>query len=250
MKVTCNVIRDLLPVYHDGICSPDSRTLVEEHLCGCESCREELRILREDMTIPHPTPRADAMKGLNKAWKKVKRKSLVKGLMAAVLVLAILAGGFFAAFSLPSMVGHSMSPTIEHGERCIVSKAAYVFGEPQRGDILCAVLPQFDNFRDIVRLVAVPGDEVRIENGTLYINGEGCYFFTGEYLDPLDTSPITLGEDEYFVIGDNHNNSLDSRDDRYGLLSTKNIVGKVVATWNPATLLNPYVASVEAVAVK
>jgi len=192
----------------------------------------------------------EAMQKLNRAWKKVKRKSLTKGLMAAALILAVLAGCFFAAFTFRKTEGNSMSPTIEHGEICIVNKAAYAFGEPQRGDILCAVLPRFGNFRDIVRLVAVPGDEVRIENGTLYINGEGCYFFTGEYLDPLDTSPITLGEDEYFVIGDNHNNSLDSRDDRYGLLSTKNIVGKVVATWNPATLLNPYVASVEAVAVK
>lgn len=250
MKVTCDVIRDLLPVYHDDICSQDSRTLVEEHLQGCDACREELRILKEDMTIPHPTPEAEAMKGLNKAWKKVKRKSLVKGLMAAVLVLAILAGGFFAAFSLPSMVGDSMSPTIEYGERCIVSKAAYIFGEPQRGDILCAVLPQFDNFRDIVRLVAVPGDELFFQNGTLYVNGEGSYFFLGEYISPVDTESIVLGEDQYFVIGDNHNNALDSRDDRYGLLSSENIVGKVIATWNPLTIFNPYVESVEAVEVE
>lgn len=247
MNVTCDVIRDLLPVYHDDVCSPDSRALVEAHLAGCEACREELAAIGKGMAIPHPTPEAEAMKGLSKAWKRVKRKSLAKGLMAALLILVVLAGCFFAVFSFRKTEGDSMSPTIEHGEICVINKAAYAFHEPQRGDILCAVLPQFNNFRDIVRLVAVPGDEILFENGTLYINGEGSYFFMGESIDPVDTTPITLGEDEYFVIGDNHNNALDSRDDRYGLLSAKNIVGKVVATWNPATLLNPYVASVEAV---
>ena len=248
MKVSCDVIRDLLPVYHDDICSPDSRALVEEHLTGCETCREELAAIELEISIPHPTPDEEAMNGLSKAWKRVKQKSLAKGILAATLVLALIVVGFFAAFTFRKTEGNSMSPTIEHGEICIVNKATYTISEPQRGDILCAVLPQFNNFRDIVRLVAVPGDEILFENGTLYINGEGCYFFMGEYIDPVDTVHITLGEDEYFVIGDNHNNSLDSRDDRYGLLSSKNIVGKVIATWNPATILNPYVESVEAVA--
>lgn len=234
MKVTCDVIRDLLPVYHDGICSPDSRVLVEEHLQICENCRKELAAMVADISLPHPAPEAEAMKKLNKAWKRVKRKSLAKGLLGAALALAILAGGFFAVFALPSMEGgHSMSPTIEHGDRCLVNKAARNF---QRGDILCVPLNIAGGVKDMVRLVGLPGDTVSIENGLVLVNGEVFYLESGD-VDPMDMDgPVTLGWNQYFVMGDNHENSLDSRDMRYGLISGNDILGKVVAVWRPVTL--------------
>lgn len=234
MNMTCDVIRDLLPLYHDDICSPDSRALVDEHLAGCEACRTELRALEEDMTIPHPTPEAEAMKKLNRAWKRVKRKSLVKGLIAAALVVAILVGGLFTVFALPRMEGgHSMSPTIEHGDRCLVNKIDRDF---QRGDILCVPLDAFGGVKDMVRLAGLPGDTVSIENGIVLVNGQVFYTESGD-VDPIDMDgPVTLGWNQYFVLGDNHKNSLDSRDSRYGLISGNDILGKVVAVWKPLSL--------------
>lgn len=224
MSVTCDVIRDLLPVYHDDVCSPDSRALVEEHLRGCEACREAFHVLKEDMAIPHPTPEAEAMKKLNKAWKKVKRKSLAKGLMAAALVLALLVGGFFTVFAMPRMEGDSMSPTIEHGDRCLVNKIDRDF---QQGDIICVPLDAFGGLKDMVRLAGLPGDTVSIENGTVMVNGEIFYMESGD-VDPIDMDgPVTLGWNQYFVLGDNHTNAVDSRDFRYGFISGNDILGKV-----------------------
>jgi len=225
MNVTCNVIRDLLPVYHDDICSPDSRALVEEHLHGCEKCRAELAAMDADMTIPHPAPEIEAMQKLNRTWKKVKRKSLAKGLMAAALVLALLAGCFFTVFTLPRMEGgHSMSPTIEHGDRCLVNKVDRDF---QRGDILCVPMDGFGGIKDMVRLAGLPGDTVSIENGVVLVNGEVFYTESGD-VDPIHMDgPVTLGWNQYFVLGDNHENALDSRYSQYGFLSENDILGEV-----------------------
>lgn len=243
MNVTCDVIRDLLPVYHDDICSPDSRALVEGHLCGCENCRAELAAMDADIVIPHPAPEAEAMKKLNKAWKKVKRKSLVKGLMAAALVLALLIGGFFSVFSLCRMEGgRSMSPTIEHGDICLVNKLDQNY---VRGGLVCV---PYMGVSDMVRLVGLPGDTVSIEDGVVLVNGQVFYTESGD-VDPMDMDgPVTVGWDQFFVMGDNHEHSLDSRDSRYGLISRKSILGKVVAVWKPLSL-SPH-EQVEAVAVE
>lgn len=244
MHVTCDVIRDLLPLYHDDICSQDSRTLVDEHLANCESCRAELAAMKADMTIPHPTPETKALKKLNRAWKKVKRKSLTKGLLAAVLVLALLAGGFFGVFSLCRMEGgDSMSPVIEHGDWCLVNR---IDRDYRQGDIVCVPMDDFGGIEDMVRLVGLPGDTVRIEAGAVVVNGQVFPTESG-YVDPVDMDgPVTLDRNQYFVLGDNHENAVDSRDSRYGLLSGKDILGKVTAVWKPLSLHS----QVEAVAVE
>ena len=234
MNVTCDVIRDLLPVYHDDICSSDSRALVDEHLQRCETCRAELSAMDADIAIPHPAPETEAMKGLQKAWKRAKRKSLAKGILAAALGLALLVGGFFSVFSLCRMEGgHSMSPTIEHEDRCLVNKIDRDF---QRGDVICVPLDAFGGIKDMVRLVGLPGDTVSIENGIVLVNGQVFYAESGD-VDPIDMDgPATLGWNQYFVLGDNHNNSLDSRYSQYGFISENDILGKVVAVWRPITL--------------
>ena len=225
MKVTCDVIQDILPLYHDEICSADSRILVEEHLTNCECCRAELATMKENIDIPHPSPETEALRGFQKAWNKVKRKSLVKGLIAAVLVLMLLVGGFFCVFSLCQMEGgHSMSPTIEHGDWCLVNRADKNY---YRGDILCVPLDVFGGTIDMVRLVGLPGDTVTIDNGVVMVNGEIFYLESGD-IDPMDMDgPVTLGWNQYFVMGDNHKNSVDSRDSRYGCISGNDIRGKV-----------------------
>ena len=75
MKITCKVIRDLLPLYHDDVCSDDSKVLVEEHLANCQSCKEELRRIESELSLHHVSPEVDgAKKAISSAWKSAKKK--------------------------------------------------------------------------------------------------------------------------------------------------------------------------------
>lgn len=94
MNLSCEIIRDLLPLYHDGVCSNDSNALVEEHLMYCANCRTEL--IAMDYTFPmnmmeQNLKEAAAVKRLSKAWKAEQLKSLLKGaLITLSTVIAIL----------------------------------------------------------------------------------------------------------------------------------------------------------------
>lgn len=94
MKISCEIIADLLPLYHDGVCSHGSRVMVEEHLAECNDCKAELRTMGE--TIPISTTaknlnEAEAIKKLSKKWRKGKMKSLLKGALITILVIAAIA---------------------------------------------------------------------------------------------------------------------------------------------------------------
>lgn len=247
MKVTCDVIRDLLPVYHDEVCSPDSRAMVEEHLAGCDACRAELMAMDADISLPHPAPEMEAMKKLNKAWKRIKRISFGNCLIAVALALTISFITFFSLYSIPAMEGgNSMSPVIEQGERCLVNKFDRNFSY---GDIVCIPLSAYNNLKDMVWIVARPGDTVEIIEGTLYINGAACSLFTPGTIDPRDFGGCkTLGRDEYFVMGNNPETSVDSRDEWYGTVSDADILGKVEYVFKLPSL--SFHRQVEAVAVQ
>lgn len=85
MKMNCDVIRDLLPLYADEVCSEASKALVEEHLQSCESCEKELRIMRsgESAAIAEEV---DIAQAAQKAWKKNKLRNLLLGILAAALL--------------------------------------------------------------------------------------------------------------------------------------------------------------------
>lgn len=161
------------------------------------------------------------------------------GTILAALVIATLIRAFIAE---PIRVdGTSMTNTLQDGEVVLVSKLDYLFGEMQRGDIVICRYPgrmkQAANFGAalsldsytlfVKRLVALPGDTVEINAGTLYVNGEAVEDpeFMGSV--PRDYEKRVLGEDEYFVIGDNRRTSHDSRADDVGPLSKSAIMGKV-----------------------
>ena len=98
-----NIVMDLLPLYHDGICSEESKTAVEEHLQSCEVCRKAL----EDMDAPLPEVASAAqkdkamMQGLSHAWKKGKGRAFLKGALAAVLACALVMVGWHLLFVQP-----------------------------------------------------------------------------------------------------------------------------------------------------
>ena len=94
MKTSCEIIKDLLPLYHDGVCSDESKTLVEEHLAECDSCKAELSAMGEIIPIRNEVQNmneAEALKGLSKKWKRGKLYSFLRGAVITIIVIAVLA---------------------------------------------------------------------------------------------------------------------------------------------------------------
>lgn len=126
--------------------------------------------------------------------------------------------------------GDSMRPTLHDGDNLIVDKLSYRFQDPQRFDIIVFPYEHKKKTYYIKRIIGMPGERVRIDqDGIIYINGE---VLEEDYGAEVMRSPgravteITLGEDEYFVLGDNRNNSSDSRDPSVGNIHRDRIIGK------------------------
>ncbi|WP_324668384.1 signal peptidase I [Geochorda subterranea] len=151
--------------------------------------------------------------------------------VAGAAILALLIMTFVArAFTVE---GNSMLPTLHDGERLMVDKLTYRFHEPQRGDIVVFRYPLDPREHYIKRIVGVPGDEVAVRNGRVFVNGT-----------PLDESylasptlgrfgPVRVPEGHYFVLGDNRNNSEDSRDPRLGFIPRELIEGRAIWRYWP-----------------
>ena len=124
--------------------------------------------------------------------------------------------------------GVSMPPTLSDGDNLIVDKLSYRFHDPDRFDII--VFPQEDGRYFIKRIIGLPGESVRIdEDGFIYINGENLQESYGKEVmrDPgLAKDGIQLGADEYFVLGDNRNDSMDSRMAEVGPIVGERIIGR------------------------
>jgi signal peptidase I len=131
--------------------------------------------------------------------------------------------------------GSSMEPTFENGQYLIVNELDYHIGNPQRGDVIVFKYPKNTSEYFIKRVIGLPGEKVLIQNGKVIIyntaNPNGftlneSYLPAGLYTEATTDQAITLGPDEYFVLGDNRPASSDSR--FWGDVPSNDIVGKVV----------------------
>ena len=126
--------------------------------------------------------------------------------------------------------GSSMEPTLSDGDNLIVDKISYRIHDPQRFDIIIFPYQYQENTYYIKRIIGLPGETVYINDaGEIYINGkllEEDYGLDTIQNPGLASEPITLGKDEYFVMGDNRNNSTDSRFTSVGEIKRQNIIGK------------------------
>lgn len=128
--------------------------------------------------------------------------------------------------------GASMENTLHNGDNLIVDKLSYRFHDPERFDIIVFPFQFQDNTYYIKRIIGLPGETVQImDDGSIYINGEKLEDNYGMEVIKPETigraaEPIELGDDEYFVMGDNRNNSSDSRTDMVGNIKRENIIGK------------------------
>ena len=133
------------------------------------------------------------------------------------------------------VIGDSMQTTLSDGDNLITDKITYRFRDPKRFDIV--VFPFKENTSKLLikRIIGMPGETVQIKNGKVYING---YELQENYgiavMDDagIASEPILLGEDEYFVLGDNRNNSQDSRFSSVGNVSRSDLIGRAwVRIW-------------------
>lgn len=124
-------------------------------------------------------------------------------------------------------VGVSMEDTIAHNQKVLVNRTSYFLFAPKISDVI--VFKQGTNeHMYIKRVVAVPGDTVQIVDGQLYVNGALVKDDYDKIADPgIAADKITLAENEFFVLGDNRNNSEDSRSDTVGPILRDEIIGKV-----------------------
>lgn len=126
--------------------------------------------------------------------------------------------------------GSSMEPTLHNEDNLIVDKITYRFNDPKRFDIIVFPFQYEEETYYIKRIIGMPGETVRIDyDGNIYIDGE---ILSESYGLEVIQEPgraaeeITLGEDEYFVLGDNRNNSTDSRADLVGNIHKNDIIGR------------------------
>lgn len=152
--------------------------------------------------------------------------SWVFGCVIAVLLAFVLV--FYFGMST-SVIGISMEPTLSGGQSVLIDRFLYTFMAPKQGDVI-AFLPNGDSNAHyyIKRVVATSGDTVQIKDGILLINGKPVYNQLDKIENPgIAEEEVLVGTDECFVIGDNCNNSEDSRSANIGLVKKQHIIGKV-----------------------
>ncbi|WP_020615191.1 signal peptidase I [Paenibacillus daejeonensis] len=158
-----------------------------------------------------------------KGWRRELREWVLSISMAVVIALLIQN----YAFAQAEVRQSSMSGTLEEGHRLVEDKLSYVFSEPKRGDIVIIDGPESD-VRLIKRLIALPGDTVDMREGLVYLNGvklEESYAKGQTFPAGLNV-PFTVEEGQVFVLGDNREHSLDSR--QLGTISFESLEGKAV----------------------
>lgn len=152
----------------------------------------------------------------------------IKSILVAVL-LALLIRAFIVEVFL--VEGRSMLPTLDDGERLLVSKIQYYYRKPEIGEIV--VFKATENKDYIKRVIAGAGDEVLVDWDGVYVNGRKLVepYIIEEHKEPY--GPVIVPEDTVFVLGDNRNNSLDSRNPYVGFVSLDRIKGKAMFVFWP-----------------
>ena len=164
----------------------------------------------------------------------VRKKSVVREVFGgifyfvAVFVCIWLAAGY--AGEHIQAAGESMYPTLNDGDDLIIDKLSYRFTNPGRFDLVVFPFRYREDTLYIRRIIGLPGETVQIQDGMIYINSRELDedYGYGKISNPgLALEPVTLGRDEYLVLGDNRNSSSDSREPSVGNISRSDIIGKV-----------------------
>jgi signal peptidase I len=151
-------------------------------------------------------------------------------IVETILLSVLLFLGINALTARVRVDGQSMYPTFDSGEFLIVSKLSYRLDDPRRGDIVVFHLPRDPDQNYIKRIIGIPGDNIEIREGSVYVNGT-------EMHEPYINAPQKysgswqIEDGAYFVLGDNRNNSSDSHS--WGSVPTEFMVGKAIFIYWP-----------------
>lgn len=162
--------------------------------------------------------------------QKSQLRELFETIVSAVLIAAFIMIFIARAYTVN---GDSMLPTLHHGERLLVDKISYRFLEPARGEIIVFKNPSNPSEQFVKRVIGLPGDKVAIIQGVVYVNDQPIE--ENYTLAParIGFSPQVVPEGTYFVLGDNRNNSEDSRFSRVGFLPREMIIGRAIWRYWP-----------------
>ncbi len=173
--------------------------------------------------------------GLNfRRQRKKINLPLVREVLSWIVELVVVIGLAYVLVSFfgirTNVVGQAMEQTLENDDDILVNKFAYIISKPKQGDVI-VFLPNGNKKSHyyVKRVVAVPGDTVQIKDGALYVNDE-LYKESTDVASMEDagiaSDAVKLEKDEYFVLGDNRNNSEDSRYANIGNVKRDYIIGK------------------------
>ena len=161
-------------------------------------------------------------------------KNVLKEIFSTIIYLVVIfcLTWLFITFVMQrtEVSGSSMEPTLQDGDSLLIEKVSYRFSDPKRFDIIIFPYRYGDEQYFIKRVIGLPGETIRIDyDGNIYIDGvilnEG--YGAEVILDPgRAETEVVLGEDEFFVMGDNRNHSMDSRDISVGSINKKDILGR------------------------
>lgn len=178
---------------------------------------------------PLPVP-PESLQGKPSVWEGVGGavRELVETLLLTLVIFLLI------RFAMQNfrVEGFSMEPNFHDGQFLLVNKIEYMLHAPQRGDVIVFRYPLQPTRDFIKRIIGVPGDQVDIKNSHIFVNGEPLREGYRLNLGSYNYGPVTMGAEEYFVLGDNRNNSSDSHS--WGMLPVKNIIGKAwFSYWPP-----------------
>lgn len=168
--------------------------------------------------------------------------SFLRELIETALIVLVAMALVNTATARFRIEGSSMEPSLHDGEYVLISKVSYWFGSPRRGDVVVFRFPH-DPSRDFIkRIIGLPGETIAIRDGRVFINGRPLEepYIRGPMV--YTYGPVTLGPEEYFVLGDNRNASNDSHN--WGTLPRSAIIGKAwLIYWPPSRwglIRNPF----------
>jgi len=154
----------------------------------------------------------------------------LKDVLETLVLSVVLFVGINAITARIRVDGESMVPTLVSGEYVIVNRLSYRLGSPQRGDIIVFHFPRDPKEEYIKRVIGLPGDEVEVRDGQVYINGQPLNeTYLKVKMDYIGSWQIPA--DQLFVLGDNRNNSSDSHD--WGTVPMDYVVGKAILVYWP-----------------
>lgn len=164
----------------------------------------------------------------DKEFKKSYNADFLIYLVVVVLIALSIRTFIFEPFQV---IGPSMTPTLIDGEGTFVEKITYLVSKPERGDIIICRYPTF-TLACVKRVIGLPGETVEVRDGAIYIDGEPLdeAAYWNDYI-MSDMPPMTVPEKNIFVVGDNRNQSGDSR--QIGPIPYENVKGKVQAVMLP-----------------